>query len=102
MAIDKARVLDRLHMARNGDYFSFLGVDVHAAPFEVQRAADRLRQRFDPQRYPDPAFAELQAALQEIVEVTYDAEAVLGDEALAEGYRKHLLGGAPRLHRRRA
>lgn len=102
LAIDKARVLDRLHAARNGDYYTFLGVDVHASPFEVQRAAERLRQRFDPQRYPDPAFAELQAALAEIVEVTYDAEAVLGDEALAEGYRKNLLGSSPRLQRRRA
>ncbi|MBI1948622.1 MAG: hypothetical protein HYS27_23245 [Deltaproteobacteria bacterium] len=102
VAIDQARVLDRLHAARHGDYYAFLGVDVHASPFEVQRAAERLRQRFDPQRYPDPAFAELHAALAEIIEVTYDAEAVLGDEALAEGYRKNLLGALPRLQRRRA
>ncbi|MCC7069919.1 MAG: hypothetical protein IT383_01270 [Deltaproteobacteria bacterium] len=102
VAIDQARVLDRLHAARNGDYYSFLGLDVHASPFEVQRAAERLRQRFAPARFADPAFAELQAALAEIVEVTYDAEAVLGDEALAEGYRKNLLGAVPRLQRRRA
>ena len=101
LAIDKARVLDRLHAARHGDYFSFLGVDVHASAFEVQRAAERLRQRFDPQRFPDPAFAEVQAALKEIVEVSYDAEAVLGDATLAESYRRNLLGGAPRLQQRR-
>lgn len=102
VAIDQARVLDRLHAARNGDYYSFLGLDVHASSFEVQRAAERMRQRFAPARFADPAFAELAAALAEIVEVTYDAEAVLGDPALAEGYRKNLLGAVPRLQRRRA
>jgi hypothetical protein len=102
VAIDRARVLDRLHAARNGDYFTFLGVDLHASPFEVQRAAERVRQRFDPMRFADPAFADLAAALKEIVEVTFDAEAVLGDEALAEGYRKNLLGQMPRVMKRRA
>jgi hypothetical protein len=92
VAIDRARILDRLHAARNGDYFTFLGVDLHASPFEVQRAAERVRQRFSPQRYPDPAFLDLQQALREIVEVTLDAEAVLADDVLADGYRKNLLG----------
>ena len=92
LAIDRARILDRLQAARHGDYFSFLGIDQHTAPFEVQRAAERLRQRFDPLRFSDPAFADLKAALKEIVEVSFDAEAVLSDEALADGYRRNLIG----------
>jgi hypothetical protein len=102
LAIDRARIVDRLHAARNGDYFAFLGVDLHASSFEVQRAAERVRQRFDPLRYSDPVFADLRAALTEIVEVSFDAEAVLGDEALADGYRRNLLGQLQRPVKRRA
>src|SRR5205085_249262 len=39
VAIDRARILDKLHAARQGDYFTFLGIDLHASAFEVQRAA---------------------------------------------------------------
>jgi hypothetical protein len=101
VAIDRARVLDRLHAARHGDYFAFLGVDLHASPFEVQRAAERMRQRFDPARFADPAFADIADALREIVEVSYDAEAVLGDEALASGYRQNVLGAVALLRPRK-
>ena len=90
IAIDRTRVLDKLALARHGDYFSFLGCESTATPFEVHRAAVRVRERFDPARYTDAAFADLKASLQEILDVVADAEAVLADPALKDAYRAHL------------
>ncbi len=90
VSIDRARVVDRLALGRHGDYFTFLGVDVEATPFEVHRAAQRLRERFAPARYNDSAFADLRAALQEIIDVVGDAEAVLAEPGLRDSYRQNL------------
>ncbi|MDP2339354.1 MAG: DUF4388 domain-containing protein [Deltaproteobacteria bacterium] len=90
VSIDRARVVDKLALARHGDYFSFLGVDVDATAFEVHRAAQRLRERFDPSRYKDSAFSDLLTAVQEIYDVAGDAEAVLADPGLKDSYRKNL------------
>lgn len=90
IAIDRDRVRDKLALARHGDYFSFLGVEPSATPFEIHRASARLRERFDPARYSDAAFADLGAALREILDVVGDAEAVLADPALKDAYRLNL------------
>lgn len=90
IAIDRTRVLDKVALARHGDYFSFLGCESTATPFEVHRAAVRLRERFDPARYTDAVFADLKASLQEILDVLADAEAVLADPALKDSYRAKL------------
>ncbi len=90
LAIDRARVVDRLALARHGDYFSFLGVEPDATPFEVHRAAARLRERFEPARYRDGVYADIRSALREIVDVVNDAEAVLADPGLRESYRANL------------
>jgi hypothetical protein len=90
VSIDRARVVDKLALARHGDYFSFLGVDVDATAFEVHRAAQRLRERFDPSRYKDSAFSDLLTAVQEIYDVAGDAEAVLADPGLKDAYKKNL------------
>jgi len=94
VAIDRARVVDKLALARHGDYFSFLGCDATATPFEVHRAAVRVRERFDPARYADAAFADLRPGLREILDVAADAEAVLADPALKDAYRANLRGQA--------
>lgn len=96
VAIDRERVLDKLQLARHGDYFSFLGVDVDATAFEVHRAAQRLRERFDPARYGDAVFADLSMAVKEIVDVAGDAEAVLADDGLRDAYKRNLRATAPR------
>lgn len=104
VAIDRERILDRLHVARHGDYFAFLGVSHDATPFEVHRAAERLKKRFDPKRFGDPAFADLVRALVEICEVAEEAEAVLSDPDLCASYRRNqrpLLEKDPEGHIRR-
>ena len=93
--IDRARVLDRLALARHGDYFTLLGVSVDASAFEVHRASQRLRERFDPARYIDVAFSDLLGAAREIVDVVGDAEAVLADPSLSEAYRRNLRSSSP-------
>ncbi len=86
LAIDKERIEDRVHAARHGDYFSFLGIAPESTSFEVHRAAEQVRRQFDPRRYSDPAFRDLRAALDEIRQVADEAEAVLSDDALRAGY----------------
>jgi hypothetical protein len=88
--IDSERIADRLRIAREGDYFQFLGVERDVTGYEVERAADRLRERFDPARFADPAFADQRAAIEEIREVIEDARAVLGDTQLREAYQRNL------------
>ena len=95
VSIDRHRVIDRLALARHGDYFTFLGVESTATPFEVHRAAMKLRERFEPSRYTDIAFADLRPALREIVDVINDAEAVLADPGLREAYRINLRAPQP-------
>jgi hypothetical protein len=90
LAIDRARIVDRLALARHGDYFTFLGVEADATPFEVHRAAARLRERFEPTRFSDGVYADVRPALREIVDVVNDAEAVLADPGLREAYRANL------------
>lgn len=87
--LDRARIADRKHLARHGDYFAFLGVGERATAYEVRQAADRLRRRFDPARYSAPAFADLRRSLEEIREVIDEAESVLGDDDLRASYRLH-------------
>lgn len=87
--LDRARIADRKHLARHGDYFAFLGVTERATAYEVRQAADRLRRRFDPARYSAPAYADLRRSLEEIREVIDEAEGVLGDDDLRASYRLH-------------
>jgi hypothetical protein len=84
--IDLQRIQERLHMARNHNYFEFLGIDLDATPFEVRQAAARLRTTYDPDAYPDPIFSPVKAQLAEIQDVLSEAELVLGDRELREGY----------------
>jgi preprotein translocase subunit Sec63 len=78
-------------MARQGDYFEFLGIAPEATSFEVRRAAEHVRTRFDPDRFIDPAFSDVRAALSEILEVVSEAESVLSDDALRLGYIKSVM-----------
>jgi hypothetical protein len=88
--IDRARIRDRVHTARHGDYFEFLGAREDATLQEVRHAASQIRERFAPKRYQAPEFADLRGALEEIIEVCGDAEAVLCDAELRRGYAARL------------
>jgi len=88
VAIDMERVKDRLALARDGDYFAFMGLGPEATTTEVARAAKSLRERFDPRRYADPAFNEVRTALVEIQDVISEAEVVLGDPGLRAAYHQ--------------
>ena len=88
--IDRERIEDRLHTARHGDYFSFLGVSEEATQSDIKHAAARLRERYSPSRFLSPGFADLKGALQEIVEISHDAEDVLVDDDLRARYTERL------------
>jgi hypothetical protein len=84
--IDRTRIKERLAMARNNNYFEFLGIPLHATPFEVRQAVSRLRRTYDPKAFKDPVFLGIQTDLFEIQEVLSEAEAVLGNAEKREGY----------------
>jgi hypothetical protein len=92
-AVERERLLAKLAQVADADYFAILGVDRHASSHEIERAFERLRTDFAPERFADPLRAELAAAIDEIREVIDEAHRVLADEAVRHAYREHLLAG---------
>jgi len=89
--IERERIEDRLQLARHGDYFTVLGVDRLATTFEIRAAAERLRNRFDPERFSSPALADLKRSVQEIRDIIDEAEDVLADDQLRDAYRRNTI-----------
>ncbi len=88
VSIDKARIGEKRRLAREGDYFEFLGIPAEATTFEVRRAAEQILARFDPGHFADPAFVEVKKDLVEICEVAREAEHVLTSPGLRAGYER--------------
>jgi len=87
-AIDRARITEKYQQIRNANYFEILGLTAQATTTEIQRAYERLSQEFQPWRHP--VAPEVQERLEEIQRVLGEARDVLADEALREGYTRHL------------
>jgi hypothetical protein len=90
-AVDRERLLAKHQQVGDADYFAVLGVDRHASTHEIERAFERLRNDFAPERFAPAVRDELGAALDEIREVLDEAHRVLADEAVRHAYREHLL-----------
>ncbi|HZS37880.1 MAG TPA: DUF4388 domain-containing protein [Polyangia bacterium] len=90
-AVDRERLLAKRAQVADADYFAILGVDRHASTHEIERAFERLRTDFAPERFAEPVRAELHDALDEIREVLDEAHRVLADEAVRHAYREHLI-----------
>jgi hypothetical protein len=92
VAIDLARVRDKLDQVRRADYFAILGVGRLCTPHEVRQAAERLSSEFDPRRYRDVKEDGLDDRLEEILRVVDDAREILADDRLREEYLRGLGG----------
>jgi preprotein translocase subunit Sec63 len=90
VAIDLARVRDKLDQVRRADYFTILGVSRLCTPHEVREAADRLAAEFDPHRYRAVKEDGLDGRLDEILRVLGDAREILVDDRLREEYLRGL------------
>jgi len=102
IAIDRARIEDRLRLTREGDYFTILGVAPDATVVDVERAATTLRQRFAPGRFDAPAFRDHTRALVEICQVIDEARGVLSDLDLRRAYQDRRARRADQRDKRRA
>jgi hypothetical protein len=90
-AVDRERLLAKQLQIADSDYFSILGVDRQASSHEIERAFDRLRRDFAPERFGVAVREELAGVLSEIHEVLGEARRILGDEAARRAYRENLV-----------
>ena len=90
-AIDRERVLAKQAQISDCDYFSVLGVDRQATPHEINRAYERLRLDFQPDRFAHEVRHELGAVLAEIQDVLEEARRVLLDEGVRQAYAARLV-----------
>jgi hypothetical protein len=72
--IDRARIVNKLTLARDADLPRFLGLASHASVTEMRRAVALIRERFNPAHYVDAAFADLLPGIAEILERADRAE----------------------------
>ena len=84
----RARILARLEVVEDGDYFSILGVDRDATAYEIRRAFLELRRAFEPSTILTPRLAKHAEDVRKIVLVLEEAYDILRDGARRERYRR--------------
>jgi len=87
---DRARVLARYALVREGDYFQLLGVGRNATSADVRRAYETLRREFAPESFDASISAELAPELAAIAEVFDEGLRVLGNDDVRRRYADHL------------
>src|SRR3954452_15552211 len=90
-AIDRERLQAKRAQIADCDYFAVLGVDRLASTHEIERAYERLRIDFDPERFGPQVVEKLAEAIDEIHEVLEEAHRVLRDDQMRSAYREHLV-----------
>lgn len=83
----RRRVVARLALVHEADYFALLGLTPHATPYEIKRAYLDLRRSFEPSRLLNAATADLADEVQLIVDVLDEAYQILRDPQRRRRYR---------------
>ncbi len=86
----RARILARLALVEDGDYFAILGVGREATGYDIRRAYTELRQDFEPSRALTSSTVDLRDEVETIVEVLEEAFDILRDQVRRERYRRAL------------
>jgi hypothetical protein len=90
VAVDRARIQERLELARDSDYFAILGLPRNATRLEVRRAYDELTHTFSDESLELRTRRELEPELAALRLVLQEARDILGDDALRSAYLAHL------------
>lgn len=86
----KNKILKKLTVARNGNYFDLLGVNQMSTVSEIKRAYISLAKEFHPDRIPNSAGREVRKMAEELFQILTDAHNVLIDEQKRSEYVKRL------------
>ena len=93
--IDRARILARYALVREGDYFQVLGVSRQASAHEIRRAHQALLREFGRQALSPELALDLAGPLQAIRTVIDEGARVLGDPRHRQRYQSQLLSAGP-------
>jgi hypothetical protein len=88
--IDSERIQDRLRLAREADYFEFLGLGRDASRAQIRRQARALAETFADESLEDSTRMSHQADLDELRAALREASDILVDEAMRSAYLAHL------------
>ena len=89
-ALDKERLLDRLQLCREADYFAVLGLQHQARRADVRRAYKELSQTFADDVIDPSILSEFGAELEEVRTALEEAQEILADDELRGAYLVHL------------
>ncbi|MBL8918323.1 MAG: hypothetical protein JNJ54_05645 [Myxococcaceae bacterium] len=89
--LDVRRLEAKYDEVQDADYFSILGLTRGATSEDVQRAARRLAEEFDPIKYTGHPDASLQQRAQVVSSLIDEAAKALEDERRRAEYARHLL-----------
>ena len=88
--IDADRIVERLRIAREADYFELLGVGRDASRAEVRRVYDELSATFADSNLEAATQSRFAAELDELRSALEEARDILVDEAMRSAYLAHL------------
>jgi len=91
----RRRVLARMDVVQEGDYFEILGVSRQATSYEIRRAYLEMRRAFEPSRLLTAATADLSDDVQLLLEVVEEAWEALRDPARRGRYLAALQARPP-------
>ncbi len=94
-SVDSERIVDRLRIAREGDYFQLLGLTRDAVGSEVRRAHGMLKATFEDQALELRTLSDRARELAELRDALDEARDILVDDALRSAYLAHLVDPEP-------
>jgi hypothetical protein len=90
LVIERERILARLALVNEGDYFQMLGLERRADAAEVRRVHERIERELSPVSVGPELGHALAEELETIRQALLEAVRVLSDDGLRVGYRRAL------------
>lgn len=87
VAVDRARLEQRIRLCREADYFTLLGVSTEASAYEVRKAYDAVSKELSSGYLAAIDATDLDGQLGDVRYVIDEALEVLTDDSLREAYR---------------